>query len=375
MSDLFSVNQTSANHSDQLPFSARVLAWFDQHGRKHLPWQQDKTPYRVWVSEIMLQQTQVATAIPYFQNFMAAFPTVQALAAADLDEVLRHWSGLGYYARARNLHRAAQQVVDEHQGVFPDSVDALSQLPGIGRSTAGAIVSIAHQKRAAILDGNVKRVLARHAGVEGWPGDSKVLKQLWNLAEDLTPIERADAYAQAMMDLGATVCTPRQPGCLTCPLQADCQAFAQGRMEQIPAGRPKKQLPERQCQLLIMINETGEILLEKRPASGIWGGLWSLPQAELEVSDEELVEIWRQRFGVELAPLGNLSPIRHTFSHFHLLMTPRLWRATETGRQIGEATGLTWHAPDQQPPGLPAPIKRLLQEYPQVKQLAFATAS
>ncbi len=374
MSDLFSANQTSADHTNHLPFSARVLTWFDCHGRKNLPWQQNKTPYRVWVSEIMLQQTQVTTATPYYQDFMATFPTVQELAAADLDDVLRLWSGLGYYARARNLHRAARQVMEEYQGIFPDSVEALSELPGIGRSTAGAIVAIAHQKRAAILDGNVKRVLARHGGIEGWPGDSKILKQLWSLAEERTPHERADAYAQAMMDLGATLCTARQPGCLTCPLQADCQAFALGRMEQIPAGRPKKQLPERHCQLLLLINDAGEILLERRPASGIWGGLWSLPQAELEVGDDELLDIWHQRHGIELVPLGNLGPIRHTFSHFHLVMTPRLWRATETSRRVGETSGLTWHAPDEQAPGLPAPIKRLLQEYPQVRQLAFANA-
>lgn len=353
-------------------FSRAVLAWYDQFGRKDLPWQHDMTPYRVWVSEIMLQQTQVATVIPYFERFMERFPSVQALAEADLDEVLKYWAGLGYYARARNLHKAARQVCEMHDGQFPDTVEELSQLSGIGRSTAGAIVSIAYRKRAAILDGNVKRVLARYAAVEGWPGTTKVLNQLWQIAEAYTPEERTDDYTQAMMDLGATLCTPRKPNCLTCPLQSGCQALAQGRVEEIPGSRPKKQIPERKCQLTLIVNGAGEILLERRPPSGIWGGLWCLPQVDEQSSDEEILQQWRQRLGIELELLYELSPIRHTFSHFHLTMRPRVWRLTANPvGLIRDEPDLDWYAPNRPPPGLPAPIKKLLKQYPKTMQLAL----
>src|SRR5690606_6541720 len=209
-------------------FAQRVLVWFDQHGRKHLPWQQGITPYRVWLSEIMLQQTQVATVIPYFERFIARFPDVQSLAAAPIDDVLHLWTGLGYYARARNLHRCAQTIVRDYGGEFPASVAALSELPGIGRSTAGALASIAHQQRAAILDGNVKRVLARHHAIDGWPGTTQTLSQLWQFAEQHTPDKRSDHYTQAMMDLGATVCTRSKPACDHCPVADSCIAYAQG---------------------------------------------------------------------------------------------------------------------------------------------------
>lgn len=355
-------------------FSRQVLDWFDQHGRKNLPWQQDKTPYRVWISEIMLQQTQVATVIPYFERFMERFPSVQALAEADQDEVLKYWAGLGYYARARNLHKAAQQVCNEFGGQFPDTVEGLSQLSGIGRSTAGAIVSIAYQKRAAILDGNVKRVLARYAGVEGWPGETKVLNQLWQIAESYTPDKRPDHYTQAMMDLGATLCTPRKPNCTACPLQAGCQALARDRVEAIPGSRPKKQIPERQCQLVLIVNSAGEILLERRPPSGIWGGLWCLPQVEEHTPDEKILQQWRQRLGIELELLYELSPIRHTFSHFHLTMRPRVWRLNAcTADLIRDEPDLDWYALNRPPPGLPAPIKKLLKQYPHSAQLALQT--
>ena len=217
-----------------------MIAWFAQHGRKDLPWQQDPTPYRVWVSEIMLQQTQVRTVIPYYQRFMQAFPDLRALAAAPLDQVLHHWSGLGYYARARNLHRAAQRIRDDHAGRFPEDIEVVMRLPGIGRSTAGAVLSLACGQRHAILDGNVKRVLARFHAVEGWPGKTAVLEQLWALAEAATPQRDVAAYNQAMMDLGATLCRRGTPECPSCPLQSDCRACKLGRQSEFPAPRPRR---------------------------------------------------------------------------------------------------------------------------------------
>jgi len=223
-----------------MSFSNNVLQWFDQHGRKHLPWQKNRTAYRVWVSEIMLQQTQVATVIPYYERFMASFPNVQALANATQDDVLKHWAGLGYYARGRNLHQCAQRVIAEHQGKFPDQVDALEALPGIGRSTAGAIISLSSGKRAAILDGNVKRVLTRYHGTQGWPGKTAVAKVLWEHAETHTPQQRCDDFNQAMMDLGATLCTRSKPNCSACPLQSDCYALATEQQALFPNKKPKK---------------------------------------------------------------------------------------------------------------------------------------
>ncbi len=343
-------------------FTKAILAWFDRHGRKHLPWQQDITPYRVWLSEIMLQQTQVATVIPYFERFVARFPDVQSLAAAPIDEVLHLWTGLGYYARARNLHRCAQIIASDYAGAFPSSVDELAELPGIGRSTAGAIVSIAFGRRAAILDGNVKRVLARYHAVEGWPGQTETLNRLWDIAETYTPKSRANHYTQAMMDMGATLCTRSKPHCEQCPVQQGCIAQAQGNPQDYPGKKPKKVLPEKSVQLLMLRDPAGDILLEQRPAQGIWGGLWSFPELALEQDVEAHVE---QRFG-KLASRETWDSYRHTFSHYHLDITPVLAQLNRVHKAVAQP-GYHWynpHNPDAL--GLAAPVKKLLQQLAQL---------
>lgn len=339
-------------------FSRAVLEWFDQHGRHDLPWQENKTAYHTWISEIMLQQTQVATVIPYYQRFMARFPTVESLATAEQDEVLHLWTGLGYYARARNLHKTAQIVASEYHGEFPRSVDGLEALPGIGRSTAGAILSISTGKRAAILDGNVKRVLARFYALEGWPGTTANQKLLWSYAEANTPHDRVGEYTQAMMDLGATLCTRSKPSCLLCPLQKHCKALALGKTDQLPASKPKKTIPVKQTyMLLLQQDDPQEILLYQRPPTGLWGGLWSFP----EVTD---LRDTANETGFELIEesIQPLEPMRHTFSHFHLDITPVLARVNNPTDSVMEGTALLWYNL-QQPEniGLAAPVKKLLQ--------------
>lgn len=336
-----------------MKFSDRVLAWFDSHGRKDLPWQLNPTPYRVWVSEIMLQQTQVATVIPYYNRFMLRFPDVVALANASEDDVLHHWSGLGYYARARNLQRSAQIVRDEYQGIFPENFDEVAALPGIGRSTAGAILSLACDQQHAILDGNVKRVLARHAAIEGWPGNANTLKRLWALAESCLPDQRYGAYSQAMMDLGATVCTRSKPACNVCPVASDCVARIEARPAEFPGRKPKKALPERNVDMLL-IEHGGRLLLEKRPPVGIWGGLWSLPEAE------NGADLLREQFGnVAFVELPSLT---HTFSHFRLHIRP-LHAVVSTSSRIGDhAKG--WYDVASLPAlGLAAPVKQILETF------------
>jgi A/G-specific adenine glycosylase len=264
-----------------------LLPWFDRHGRHDLPWKAGADPYRIWLSEIMLQQTQVTTVIPYYERFLEAFPDADALAAAEVDAVLARWTGLGYYARARNLHRAARAIVDDHGGRFPADVDALAALPGIGRSTAGAIAAQAFGVRAPILDGNVKRVITRLAAVEGWPGRTAVARELWALAEDWTPAERVADYTQAVMDLGATVCTPRRPACDACPLADRCLARARGLQHRLPTPKPKREKPERRTRMLLIQDPDGAVLLERRPPQGIWGGLWCFPQQDLDADPVE----------------------------------------------------------------------------------------
>jgi A/G-specific adenine glycosylase len=337
-------------------FARRVLDWFDDHGRKHLPWQQAPTPYRVWVSEIMLQQTQVQTVIPYYQRFMQRFPDVVSLADAPLDEVLHHWSGLGYYARARNLYSAAQQVRDVFAGKFPEDFEAVADLPGIGRSTAGAILSLACGQRHPILDGNVKRVLARYHAVEGWPGKSAVLKALWELSEAVTPVGRVAHFNQAMMDLGATVCTRGAPDCARCPLQAGCRACAEGDPTRYPTPRPRRQLPVRQVHMLLLVCGT-EAYLEQRPAQGVWGGLWSFPEFE----DADSVRAWCDARGLGRADAEALAPVRHTFSHFHLDITPHCVRLKNPVFSVMEAEkGLWYKLQGSDAVGLAAPVQRLL---------------
>ena len=273
--------------SPDTAFAAAVLDWFDRHGRKDLPWKQPPHPYRVWVSEIMLQQTRVQTVLGYFQRFMDRFPDVVSLADAPLDEVLALWSGLGYYARGRNLHAAARRIRDQHGGVFPQHMDTLQALPGIGRSTAGAIAAQAFGQRQAILDGNVKRLLARHDLVEGWPGEGRVQKRLWALAEQRTPRQRVADYTQRVMDLGAIVCTRGKPLCDMCPLQAGCLAKAAKRVHELPTPNPRKTLREVNKAWLVIRDSQGRVLLERRPENGVWGGLWAFPELDAEESAED----------------------------------------------------------------------------------------
>ncbi len=351
------VQLKSAGDSDG--FSRRILAWFDRHGRKDLPWQQQATPYRVWVSEIMLQQTQVDTVIPYFQRFMARFPDISSLAAASLDEVLHHWAGLGYYARGRNLHRSARLIMERHGGRFPEHLEQVMELPGVGRSTAGAILSLACGQRHAILDGNVKRVLARHAVIDGWPGRAAVLARLWERAEALLPRERVADYNQAMMDLGAMICRRRQPDCDRCPLAGDCQARAQGRQHDYPAPKPRRTLPQRKSRLLVLRRADGAVLLQRRPPTGIWGGLWSLP----ELAEGQNAHDWtRQWLGLDAITIKALTPIAHSFSHFHLTIHPVLAELGNTPATcVMEAGDTVWYKAGQNTNhGLAAPIQRLL---------------
>jgi A/G-specific adenine glycosylase len=343
---------------DPQQFHTAVLQWFDNHGRKNLPWQHPITPYRVWISEIMLQQTQVTTVINYFERFMQQLPTVQALAQASEDTVLHLWTGLGYYTRARNLHRAAKMIITEFNGELPANLDQLQQLPGIGRSTAAAILSIAFQQPAAILDGNVKRVLNRYLAFT--TVNAQVEKQLWEIAELFAPIKRCGDYTQAMMDLGATICTRTKPQCNSCPLQQTCQGYASGAPTQFPAKKIKAALPVKHGKLIILQNKAGEILLEKRPGAGIWGGLWCLP-----AWDETMeLSLWcKQVFGLTIKNPQTLPEFRHTFSHYHYQITPILVQATLTKHCVNESKPLLWYNTAKPANvGLAAPIKKLLHE-------------
>ena len=340
-------------------FHRYVLDWFDQHGRKNLPWQQHISAYRVWVSEIMLQQTQVNTVIPYFERFIVRFPGVTQLATASEDSVLHHWTGLGYYARARNLHKTAQLIHTQYNNQFPDSVEELNTLPGIGRSTAGAIASIAMGLRAPILDGNVKRVLCRFHAIDGWPGTASVQKILWAFSERHTPSHRVKDYTQAIMDLGATLCTRSNPRCEDCPLQTFCQAYQTNSVPQYPQVKPKQKIPTRSAHFLILTNEAGNILMEKRPPLGIWGGLWSLPQHE---DSAELINKLAEMTGYEITDLKHYPHRRHTFSHFHLDMHPIYAKTKGPEIIILEPDRWRWHNHlESAEIGLAAPIKSLLE--------------
>jgi len=336
-------------------FAQRLIDWQQKHGRHGLPWQHTRDPYRVWLSEIMLQQTQVDTVIPYYLRFLQRFPDVAALAAAPSADVMALWSGLGYYARARNLHRAAQVVVAEHAGEFPRSAEAIATLPGIGRSTAAAIAAFCFDERAAILDGNVKRVLARHAAIEGFPGQRAVEQQLWALAEARLPPSGVAIYTQAMMDLGATVCTRSRPDCMRCPVATDCLGYLSGRQSELPTPKPRKAAPERSTRLLLARNPQGEILLETRPASGIWGGLCVPP----EIPEALEAEAFAQSLGLRVIEAPRvLAPMRHVFTHFKLDITPVL---CEVSSQAVQDPRWTWAGPQAWArTGLPAPVRRIL---------------
>ncbi len=346
-------------------FATRLLRWYDAHGRHGLPWQKNRTLYRVWVSEIMLQQTQVKTVIPYFQRFMRRFPNLKQLAAATQDEVLQHWAGLGYYTRGRNLHKAAVMVAEQHGGRLPRTLDGLMQLPGIGRSTAAAILSQALDVRETILDGNVKRVLARYHAVDGWPGDKKVEQQLWRLAEQHTPHRRNGDYTQAIMDLGATLCRRSKPQCQSCPLQDDCVAFATDRVADYPGRKPARALPVKQSRFLLLMAGDGSILLEKRPPSGIWGGLWSLPEADPE---DDIEQLCASRWGLNISSQQALDSFRHTFSHYHLDITPVLLQLDAVATGVSDAVDTRWLKPTEtRPPALAAPVSRILQQHAGLK--------
>ena len=342
-------------------FGEKVLAWFDKHGRRGLPWQRQKTPYHVWVSEIMLQQTRVGTVIPYFEKFIRRFPNVYSLADAADDEVMSYWAGLGYYARARNLHRCAIHIVDKYQGNLPDNLDDLQALPGIGRSTAGAILAQAFGKRGIILDGNVKRVLSRYAAIEGWPGQTAVARQLWKLAEQFTPNHRSDDYAQAIMDLGALICLRQRPVCIHCPLCESCQARRQGLIEKIPGRKPKKQPPLKSIRMMILRSE-GKILLEKRPPAGIWGGLWSLPEVDVMLSGKEVEELLASRYGVTVKKIEKVRSFNHTFSHFRLQVEPWLIDTLTMQSRVREPGQQWYRFQELSKIGMPGPVGRLLME-------------
>ncbi len=337
-----------------MDFSSRLIAWQRTHGRHDLPWQ-GQDAYRVWLSEVMLQQTQVATVIPYYQRFVASFPNVAALAAASEEQVLAHWSGLGYYARGRNLHKAAQIIVERFNGEFPRRFEDIVELPGIGRSTAAAVCALAYHEHRAILDGNVKRVLARYCGIAGWAGEKKVEERLWQQAESLLPQNDVATYTQAMMDMGATVCVRSRPRCAACPVQGDCVALATERTGELPTPRPKKAVPERHATFLLLMHGN-DILLEKRPGSGIWGGLWCPPQFDDEIAARD----WFLRNGMEAREGERLETFTHTFTHFKLHITPLMvrlahkpLRAEQPGSvwlDVGEALGAA----------IPTPVRTLL---------------
>lgn len=345
-------------------FRTAVLDWFDRCGRKDLPWQLLRTPYRVWISEVMLQQTQVATVIPYFERFTQRFPDVLSLANAELDAVLHLWSGLGYYARARNLHKAAQCIRDDYAGEFPTDFASVQALPGIGRSTAGAILALACDQAHPILDGNVKRVLARYHAVTGWPGERRVLERLWALAEAATPKRRVADYTQAMMDLGATCCTRARPRCDQCPLQRGCTAYRSGRQLDYPAPRPRRELPVRTTHMVLVCNAQGEVLLQKRPPTGIWGGLWSLP----ELDSLEALHPWcEQTLGRPLQRVQTWPAVRHSFSHFHLDIIPLLVELGDNRASLVlEGPAAVWYnTRTSSRRGLATPVQRLLEQLEQ----------
>lgn len=343
-------------------FADTLLAWFDVSGRHDLPWQHPRTPYRVWLSEVMLQQTQVRVVIPYFERFVAALPDVRALAAAPLDEVIALWSGLGYYARARNLHAAAKACVELHGGDLPRDLAALMALPGIGRSTAGAILTQAWGDRFPILDGNVKRVLARVHGIEGWPGLPAIEKKMWAIAEAQLPDARLADYTQAQMDFGATLCTRADPACVLCPLQSQCVALRDGRVAELPTPKPGKPLPERRALMLWIEDAAGQVLLQKRPPTGIWGSLWSLP----EHGDADAARAWfDSQVDADFDAAEPLAPIAHGFTHYRLQIQPLRWRATTprpAARDNAAPAELRWIARDALAAlGLPSPVRKLLE--------------
>lgn len=361
-------NTTTITSDSAKLFSDNILAWYHRQGRKHLPWQQNKTPYRVWISEIMLQQTQVATVIPFYQRFMESFKSITELANADEDTVLHHWTGLGYYARARNLHKAAKIIANDYQGQFPNNIDDVIALPGIGRSTAGAILSLSLKQHHPILDGNVKRVLARCYLVEGHNAQAKFEKALWPITDTLTPANGVEYFNQAMMDIGATICTRTKPDCAICPVQASCLAFATGEQANYPQKKPKKQVPEKST-IMIIPHIENRVLLEKRSPTGIWGGLWCF----IEASSEG--EIGQRLKALDLEPIEEkvLTPFRHTFSHFHLDVTPVLVNCKQSeSYKVAEINNQQWLDLDEDSSlGFATPTVNIFKEIKALKKICW----
>jgi A/G-specific adenine glycosylase len=337
-------------------FANRLIAWQKIHGRHDLPWQNTVDPYAIWVSEIMLQQTQVTAVIGYYSKFMKRFPNIASLANATQDEVLQHWSGLGYYSRARNLHNAAVTIMDEHKGQFPQDFETIQTLSGIGRSTAAAIASFAFNQVQTILDGNVKRVLARHFLVEGWPSSPKVEKELWLLAEKLLPEQGMVAYTQGLMDLGATLCTRSKPKCSNCPLNGSCKALQAQRVHELPTPKPRKTIPEKHTTMLIL-RRGGEILLEKRPSTGIWGGLWSFPEAE---NSQDIEALALEKFGVIAENDISLPNLTHVFTHFKLHIRPQTLQVVKLNPQVNQAAHMWLNIEDAIGAAIPTPIRKIL---------------
>jgi A/G-specific adenine glycosylase len=348
----------------QRDFAQLVITWQRRHGRHDLPWQGTRDPYAIWVSEIMLQQTQVQTVIPYFARFMARFPDVQSLAQAAEGEVLALWSGLGYYARGRNLHKAAQAIVSTHGGHFPHSIGNIEALPGIGRSTAAAIAVFAFGAKHAILDGNVKRILARCFGIAGYPGEKKVEARLWKLAGSLLPASSRSiaSYIQGQMDLGATLCTRTRPGCAECPLTDVCIARQRQRIADFPGRKPRKALPVRDTAMLILISQY-EVLFERRPASGVWGGLWCFPELP---ADADVLGVARNRYGVAGRRVQNLTPLVHGFTHFKLTIHPRIVHASSRTLRAAQPGTIWMSFEDAEQAAIPTPVRKLLAQLPRV---------
>jgi A/G-specific adenine glycosylase len=337
-------------------FAPRLVAWQRVHGRHDLPWQ-GQDAYRVWLSEIMLQQTQVATVIPYFQRFITSFPNIIALASAAEDQVLAHWSGLGYYARGRNVHKTARIIAERFSGKFPSNYDDIIALPGIGRSTAAAVCALAFHQHRAILDGNVKRVLTRHCGIEGWVGNKLVEEQLWQQAEVLLPTEDIAIYTQALMDMGATVCKRSNPKCVLCPVQADCVALQSERIAEFPTPRTRRAVPERHATFLLLMYDN-DILLEKRPSSGIWGGLWCPPQFD----DDKAAKDWFMRSGMQASDGDKLETFTHTFTHFKLNITPLKIQLSRKPLQIAQAGSVWFEVEEALRGAIPTPVRMMLEK-------------
>jgi A/G-specific adenine glycosylase len=349
------------NSLDSEPFAQLVLDWYQHHGRHQLPWQLDKTAYRVWLSEIMLQQTQVATVLSYFQRFLGRFPNIQSLADASIDDVLQYWQGLGYYARARNLYRAAQIMRDEHQSEFPQTLEAVMALPGIGRSTAGAILTFAFGQSWPILDGNVKRVLIRSFQVSGWDGQAKTRNRLWQIAEQLTPSYQTDQYNQAMMDLGAMVCLKSRPKCGTCPLTTYCESYWHGNQARYPEKKLTKPRPQKQT-LMLLHRYRQQVLLYRRPPSGIWGGLWSLP----EVTGREDIGDWQStHLACAKAPDEiKINVLKHQFTHFSLDISVAMIDLDRLPARVADEDNIAFVAGSELAGyGLPTPVRKLLSDF------------